>query len=416
MIDVDELRIKQSEFEATRQDFHKELKKLESKRVAFLKVFPQEKTKDLTLEKYVLGTEISEDSFCYWMEIRLKDLGNMYGSRADKFGIYFGKIKSDSTLKYRFASKFGDNKIEAFQNVKKSIVELLDSAKNEDIRKIRENLISPMFKGKILSTYYPEKYLNIFSDEHLEYFLDKLDIQYNDFDDEIIKRNILFNFKNNDLVMEEWTIYEFSKFLYEKFGMLPKKENAHEALKKYIQNKKDYPNLKDVKAEFIDFQINPENLKFNSSRTRAFTKTIDFEKENHLNKLLGNRGEEIVFDKEKKYLESNGNKELADKVDWVSKKGKHFLGYDILSFEENGEEKYIEVKSTKQSYTSNANFIISSNEYEKAKKLENYYFYIVFNTQSENPKIWKIKNPMNYENKGLTLTPINYRVLINKIS
>lgn len=135
-----------------------------------------------------------------------------------------------------------------------------------------------------------------------------------------------------------------------------------------------------------------------------------------MNKLLGNRGEEIVFDKEKKYLESKDNKELADKVDWVSKKGKHFLGYDILSFEENGEEKYIEVKSTKQSYTSNANFIISSNEYEKAKKLENYYFYIVFNTQSENPKIWKIKNPMNYENKGLTLTPINYRVLINKIS
>lgn len=416
MIDVDELRIKQSEFEAARQGFSKTLKKLESKRIDFLKNFPLERINDLTLEKYVLGTENSNNSFCYWMENRLRDLGNMYGARADKFGIYFGKIKSDSTLKYRFASKFGDNEIEAFQNVKRSIVELLDSAKNEDIRKIRENLFSPMFKGKILSTYYPEKYLNIFSNEHLEYFSDRLDIQYNDSDDEIIKRNILFNFKNNDLVMEEWTIYEFSKFLYEKFGMPPKKEKAHEALKKYIENKRDYPNLKEVKAEFIDFKINPENLKFKSGRTRAFTKTIDFEKENNLNKLLGNRGEEIVFDKEKKYLESKGNKELAEKVDWVSKKGKHFLGYDILSFEENGEEKYIEVKSTKQSYTSNANFIISSNEYEKAKKLKNYYFYIVFDTQSKNPKIWKIKNPMNYENKGLILTPINYRVLINKIS
>ena len=29
-----------------------------------------------------------------------------------------------------------------------------------------------MFKGKILSTYFPERYLNIFSEEHLDHYPD----------------------------------------------------------------------------------------------------------------------------------------------------------------------------------------------------------------------------------------------------
>jgi len=86
-----------------------------------------------------------------------------------------------------------------------------------------------------------------------------------------------------------------------------------------------------------------------------------------------------------------------------------------LSFEESGEEKYIEVKATTYSPDSYATFLISSNQYEKAKTLPNYYFYIVFNAKSTSPKIWRIKNPANYENKGLTLKPINYKVAINTV-
>jgi len=414
MIDIDELRSRQAEFEGTRQGFKRELKKLEEEREQFLKKFPQKRIPKLALSKYALGGNRSEESFCYWLENRLKGLGNIHGATAFKFGIYFGRTKSDPIRKYRFRKKFGNDKDEAFQKVKEAIINLLDAAKKEDIGSIRENPLSPMFKGKILSTYYPDKYLNIFANEHLEYFLDKLKIPYEEAQDEIDKRQLLIDFKNKDEVMSEWTIYEFSKFLYDSFGRPSRKENAPEALKEYIESSRDYPKIKEVNAEFVDLRINPENPEVKTGKTKRGGRTIDFEKENKNHKLLGNRGELIVFNLEKQYLRDIGRKDLAEKIDWVSKRDDS-LGYDILSFEETGEEKYIEVKATKQSPDSQATFLISSNQYEKAKKLSNYYFYVVFNAKSTTPKVWKIKNPLNYENNGLTLTPINYRVAINTL-
>src|SRR3989338_1888604 len=360
MINIDDLMIKQAEFEGTRQEFKKDLVKLEEKRQKFLKLFPKEKLEDLKIENYALqkGEAESKTSFCYWLENELKELGNIHGATARKFGIYFGVSKSEpDEYKWRITSRFGNSKEEAFNNIKLAIVSLLNAAENNNIEEIRKNPLSNLFKGKILSTYYLEKFLNVFDDKHLEYFLDKLDLIYSDSDDEISKREILINFKNNDSIMSKWTIYEFSKFLYDSFGRPSKKEEAPNELKEYLENKKDYPNIKGVNAEFVDLNINPENIELGRKETRSFGKVVDFEKENKINRLLGNRGEEVVFNLEKKHLESIGKKELANKVKWVSKEDDS-LGYDILSFEEDGTEKYIEVKSTNQSHTSNANFLI----------------------------------------------------------
>lgn len=415
MINIDDLRIKQAEFEETRKDYKKKLEDLEKKRQKFLKLFSYEKLSELDLEHYALqkGKTESKNSFCYWLENELKDLGNMHGSTARKFGIYYGVSKKEpENYKWRITSKFIKGKGDAFNNIKTEIISLINSAKNNDIKSIRQNSLSNLFKSKILSTYFSGKYLNIFDDKHLSYFLDKLDLIYSDSDDEILKRERLLNFKNEDAVMSKWSNYEFSNFLYSSFGRPARKEEVPNELKEYLESKTDYPKMKDVKAEFIELNINPENIELKRKKERTFAKVVDFEKENKKNKLLGNRGEEIVFSLEKEHLKSIGKRELADNVRWVSKEDDS-LGYDILSFEDNGDEKYIEVKSTNQSENSNANFLISSNQYSKAKKIKNYYFYIVFNAKGEKPKIWKIKEPLQYENKGLTLTPISFRVIIN---
>jgi len=212
--------------------------------------------------------------------------------------------------------------------------------------------------------------------------------------------------------MAQWTIFEFSKFLYESFGRPSRKEDAPKELKDYLESKKDYPRLNDVQAEFINLDIIPENVQWGQKSGAHKPKVTDFEKENKNNKLLGNRGEELVFNLERKWLLDLKRRDLAGKVEWVSKKDDS-LGYDIKSFEENGAEKFIEVKSTSQSPDSNANFLISSNQYSKAKDIKNYYFYIVFNAKSKKPRIWRIKHPIQYENNGLTLIPISYRVIIN---
>ncbi len=415
MINIDDLRIKQAEFEGTRQEFKKELIKLEEKRQRFLKLFPKEKFSNLKIENYALqkGEAGSKNSFCYWLENELKELGNIHGATARKFGVYYGVSKSEpNSYKWRITSRFGNSKEEAFSNIKSAIISLLNSAENNNIQDIRDNPLSNLFKGKILSTYFPDKFLSIFDNKHLEYFLDKLDLIYSDSDDEISKREILIDFKNKDKVMSKWKIYEFSKFLYESFGRPSKKEEAPNELKEYLENRKDYPKIKEVNAEFVNLKINPENIELERKETKSFGKVVDFEKENKINKLLGNRGEEIVFNLEKNYLKNIGKNELANKIKWVSKEDDS-LGYDILSFEDDGTEKYIEVKSTSQSENCNANFLISSNQHSKAKRIKNYYFYIVFNAKGKEPRVWKIKEPLQYENKGLTLTPISFRVIIN---
>ena len=80
-----------------------------------------------------------------------------------------------------------------------------------------------MFKGKILSTYYPDKYLNIFSPEHLNYFLTQLDIDTPMLlnGNSVYKREALVLFKNNDIVMKDWSLDLFAEFLYREYPKGP---------------------------------------------------------------------------------------------------------------------------------------------------------------------------------------------------
>lgn len=175
-----------------------------------------------------------------------------------------------------------------------------------------------------------------------------------------------------------------------------------------------YPDAKEVDSKFIELTIVPEDLeklKSESREKRTKKRVIDFEKENKRNKRLGDQGELIVFYKEKEYLREKGLKELANKVRQISKEDDK-AGYDILSFELDGKEKRIEVKST-NAKPKGVRFYMSSNQYKKAKELDNYYSYIVFEAKTETPKIWKMKNPLQHEKKGLIILPSNYRVIIN---
>ena len=63
------------------------------------------------------------------------------------------------------------------------------------------------------------------------------------------------------------------------------------------------------------------------------------------NSRLGAAGEQWVFAYEKKRLSAAGRKDLAKQVEWVAQKDDS-KGYDILSFDEEGNELFIEVKTT----------------------------------------------------------------------
>ena len=62
---------------------------------------------------------------------------------------------------------------------------------------------------------------------------------------------------------------------------------------------------------------------------------------------MGLLGEEFVLEYERWQLNTSGKQSLADQVRWISKEEGDGAGFDILSRNINGTDKYIEVKTTK---------------------------------------------------------------------
>ena len=268
-----------------------------------------------------------------------------------------------------------------------------------------------MFKGKILSTYYPEEYLNIFSEEHLNFFLTQLDLDNSILikKSPIYKRDALISFKNKDIVMKEWSVDLFSNFLYSEYPGRPPKQNLdNDILKEY--HMPAFPT--EYEYSLIDLDIismnNEKVNKLNNSKKLLNKK--DYIKENEKLIRFGDRGEKIVLDFERERLRKAELHELANKVERVSLKSDSF-GYDILSFNSDGSKRFIEVKATNTN-VDNTKFFISSNELDRARNLKNYYLYIVYNITSKNPKIWIVGNPFNPENNKIQIEPVNFHVSI----
>ena len=134
----------------------------------FLRKFPLHSLDKLTLDGYVVGH--NEPSFCNLVESVTKAWANIQGATSFKFGIYYGKTKSDPTRKYRFTEKFGTNEKEAFVAVKAALLDLvaLGAAHSPNFAEIDANPLSQMFKAKILSLYYSDRFLAVCSSEHLD--------------------------------------------------------------------------------------------------------------------------------------------------------------------------------------------------------------------------------------------------------
>lgn len=134
---------------------------------------------------------------------------------------------------------------------------------------------------------------------------------------------------------------------------------------------------------------------------------IDFGKKHKQNKELGDFGEELVRDYEQNKLKEKGLQSFAEKVEIV-KDGK---GYDVFSFDENGNEIYIEVKTTNGS--EKTPFYLSLNEklfFEKNQ--DKYSIYRLYNyDQDKNYADFFI---VNYFDGQLLFQPTEFKVYLKK--
>lgn len=160
-----------------------------------------------------------------------------------------------------------------------------------------------------------------------------------------------------------------------------------------LESEKLYVNLpKEIKPTIIE-SVNLKPREIVVTKNKKAIKKIDYLARNKSNSIIGSKGENLILDIEKKRLKEAGKHELADKVKRVSIDDDS-LGYDILSFEVNGEEKYIEVKTTSTS-NNHVRFYVSLNEYSIGKNKDNYFIYFVEKINSKSPKVTIIKNPID---------------------
>jgi len=404
-MNLTELRENQADFEVIRKNLDKGFKDIDSLRRKFVKDFPINRIKNLSLDEYVVGKGESL-SFCNRIENELNLWGNIHGSNARKFGLYFGTFGEDKERKYRIGKNaFGTDKDKALKLILSKIVELIENKDNFKI--LKNNPISPMFKGKILSVYYPNDFLNIFSAKHLNYFINSLSLNNNS-KSEIDKQALLLKYKDNDKVMKNWTIYEFSKFLYFTFKN-PKEVANDSGFPKELINFKldDFPPIETLKHDFVDLATVETELPEKGNNKRKSRKA-DYPTRSKNYKKIGDRGEQIVLRAEQQYLKKNGKKKLATKIDHVSTKDDS-VGYDILSYDIEGNPKPIEVKSTLKPIGQNKLFL-TANELKVSQEEPNYHFYIVYEVGSKRPQIWRIKASDLIEDKNVKKEPVLYEL------
>ncbi len=196
--------------------------------------------------------------------------------------------------------------------------------------------------------------------------------------DEKLKQINESDFGNKDLITPEKPKEEESNIKKENVLIQePKKKGFWASIMDEVKdeieksnNPTSYIDKEELKESIID--TTPIENKYRTPRK------IDWDSINKTKKITGLKGEEIVLEMEKSYLNSIGRQDLSENVKHVSKDIGDGLGYDILSYFEDGQEKYIEVKSSNRA--NNNSFYISQNELEFMKNYKyNSVIYRIFN-------------------------------------
>ncbi len=114
----------------------------------------------------------------------------------------------------------------------------------------------------------------------------------------------------------------------------------------------------------------------------------DYLEQEARNRSLGFAGELFVLDIEARRLHAAGKKRLSNRIEHVAKTKGDGLGYDVLSFEESGKERLIEVKTT--TFGELTPFFVSRNELARSNiDAERYRLYRVFQFRGQ-PRLFDL--------------------------
>ncbi|MDP3423161.1 MAG: DUF3883 domain-containing protein [Burkholderiaceae bacterium] len=122
------------------------------------------------------------------------------------------------------------------------------------------------------------------------------------------------------------------------------------------------------------------------------------------NQSLGLAGEEFVLQFEHWRLNAIGQCALADRVEHVAQSKGDGLGYDVLSFEPDGRERFIEVKTT--AFGKDTPFFVSKNELSFSRTAaQQFHLYRLFEFRKQ-PRLFDLAGEIS---NHCLLDPVSYR-------
>lgn len=133
----------------------------------------------------------------------------------------------------------------------------------------------------------------------------------------------------------------------------------------------------------------------------------DFDVVEAANRSLGTAGELAVVEHEHRRLWEGGHRHLAERVEHVAGTQGDGLGYDVLSFEPDGRERLIEVKTTRRA--SLTPFFLTRNEVDVSReRAEVYQLYRLYRFDRA-PKLFVLRGDLT---RVCLLEPTQFRAQV----
>lgn len=149
-----------------------------------------------------------------------------------------------------------------------------------------------------------------------------------------------------------------------------------------------------------------------NSKPKGGNRNPDYVRQMKAQKKIGLLGEKVVLEYEKQRLIDLGREDLAKKVCHVSVEKGDGEGYDILSYDETGKERWIEVKTTKAG--KEEPFFLSANELLCAlNNREKYFIYRLYDLDykvANKAKFYIVGEELSEE---YDLNPVSFSVYKN---
>ena len=141
----------------------------------FLQRWPIENLNQMTLAEY--STLGDRNTFTYWLEHKLNELGGIRGGSASKFGIYAARDTNKQANLivhdgYAWARKLGMSAQEAFETVKTALIKVAQASRNGELSVIEHDRnLSPVVKWKVAFLYQDKNHPicpAVYADEFLK--------------------------------------------------------------------------------------------------------------------------------------------------------------------------------------------------------------------------------------------------------